>query len=89
MASDCLFVTGGTGFVGRHLVKALCARGKRVRAVIRPGKEKFFEEQGLSVETILTEDLFAESSAWWKEAYQEVDTVIHCAWFAKVGEYRS
>src|SRR5438552_19019478 len=30
-----VFVTGGTGFVGAHLVKALCARGDRVTALVR------------------------------------------------------
>ena len=30
-----VFVTGGTGFVGAHLVKALCARGDTVTALVR------------------------------------------------------
>jgi nucleoside-diphosphate-sugar epimerase len=30
-------VTGGTGFVGSHLIEELRARGDRVRAVVRPG----------------------------------------------------
>src|SRR5437667_12792252 len=30
-----VFVTGGTGFVGAHLVKALCARGDTVMALVR------------------------------------------------------
>ena len=30
-----VFVTGGTGFVGAHLVKALCARGDSVTALVR------------------------------------------------------
>jgi nucleoside-diphosphate-sugar epimerase len=29
------FVTGGTGFVGAHLVQALCARGDRVTCLVR------------------------------------------------------
>ncbi|HEX2646991.1 MAG TPA: SDR family oxidoreductase, partial [Candidatus Dormibacteraeota bacterium] len=29
------FVTGGTGFVGGHLVQALCARGDAVTCLVR------------------------------------------------------
>src|SRR2546430_6787046 len=32
-----VLVTGGTGFVGLHLVEALIRRGDQVRALVRPG----------------------------------------------------
>jgi len=35
-----VFLTGGTGFVGNHLVNALLDNGHRVRCLIRPGSEK-------------------------------------------------
>jgi nucleoside-diphosphate-sugar epimerase len=34
-----VFVTGGTGYVGRRLIPALLERGHRVRALVRPGSE--------------------------------------------------
>ena len=34
-----VFITGGTGYVGRHVIPALIARGHRVRALVRPGSE--------------------------------------------------
>ena len=38
--SHRLFVTGGTGYVGRPLITQLLARGHEVRALVRPGSEK-------------------------------------------------
>ncbi len=35
-----VFVTGGTGYVGRPLITQLLARGHEVRALVRPGSEK-------------------------------------------------
>lgn len=35
-----VFVTGGTGFVGRQLCQQLCSSGHEVLALVRPGSEK-------------------------------------------------
>jgi len=45
------FVTGGTGFVGANLVRALAAEGAAVRVLVRPGSDRSGLE-GLPVETI-------------------------------------
>lgn len=34
-----VFITGGTGFMGRRLIQSLAACGHRVRALVRPGSE--------------------------------------------------
>jgi dihydroflavonol-4-reductase len=37
--SDEVFLTGGSGFVGGHILNALVERGYRVRALVREGRE--------------------------------------------------
>ena len=34
-----IFLTGATGYIGRHLIPELLARGHTVRALVRPGSE--------------------------------------------------
>jgi len=42
-----VFVTGGSGFIGSHLVQTLRARGERVRCLVRKGsKSKLLREAG-------------------------------------------
>ena len=40
MQRHCVFITGGTGYVGRPLITLLLERGHDVRALVRPGSEK-------------------------------------------------
>ena len=41
-------VTGGTGFLGGHLIEALVARGELVQALVRPGSDtRLLERPGV------------------------------------------
>ena len=45
-----ILLTGGNGFVGRHLVSALQARGDGVRVLALPGEDTgWLEQRGVSV----------------------------------------
>ena len=45
-----ILVTGGTGFIGRHLVQRMRKEGLAVRAVVRdPGKAQPLKDLGVDV----------------------------------------
>lgn len=68
-------VTGGTGFVGAHLVRALLGRGDAVRCLARPGS-RLDNLAGLDVE-VVTGDLCDPASL--ERAVAGCDQVFHCA----------
>ena len=46
---DPVFVTGGTGYIGRALIDALLERGYRIHALVRPGSETKLPSSALPV----------------------------------------
>ncbi|MGH9365212.1 MAG: hopanoid-associated sugar epimerase [Thermoanaerobaculia bacterium] len=68
-------VTGGTGFVGAHVVRALLARGRAVRCLVRPGSRRG-NLDGLPVE-LVEGDLNEPASL--SRALAGVETLYHCA----------
>jgi dihydroflavonol-4-reductase len=68
-------VTGGTGFVGAHVVRALLAEGRPVRCLVRPGSRRDNLE-GLDVE-VVTGDLTDPASL--ARALSGVETLYHVA----------
>ncbi|WP_022835717.1 NAD-dependent epimerase/dehydratase family protein [Salisaeta longa] len=72
-AAPVAFVTGGTGFVGSHLVEALLDRGFTVRALVR-SRRKWLA--GLNVD-VVRGDLSDVEALW--EGVQGADYVFHLA----------
>jgi len=71
-----VFVTGSTGFVGAHLVKALCARGDRITALVR--QPALAQRLGWSPEVRLVRgDLETETAL--REGCAGADVVYHVA----------
>ena len=68
-------VTGGSGFLGSHLVETLVARGENVRALVRPTSKKA-HLKSLGVE-LAYGDLNDIQSL--REAMQDIERVYHCA----------
>ena len=69
------FVTGGTGLVGSHIVRALLAEGYRVRVGIRPSSD-CSAIAGLPIETVFADVLDRKML---KNAVAGCDLVFHAA----------
>src|SRR6185295_20406204 len=72
-------VTGGTGFLGTHLVRTLCERGERVRVLTRGGAP---ELDDLGVEVVqgdVVRDL--DGATPLQRVIDGCDTIYHLAGF--------
>lgn len=78
-----ILLTGASGFVGRHVLRALLGRGHKVRAITRTRLN--ISESNL--EQLMVDDLFAASDDWLADACAGIDMTIHCAWYAEPGQY--
>ncbi len=85
--NQTVLLTGGTGFVGRQILKSLTAQSIGVRLIVRAGKEKQVPADALIEKILTTDDLFNEPYDWWVSACQGIDTAIHAAWYAEPGKY--
>lgn len=82
-----VLLTGATGFVGRHVLRALDQRGVPVRVVVRHGKRNDLNAASGIERVVTSPDLFSEDSVWWSDVCQDVDTVIHVAWYVDPKTY--
>ncbi len=69
-----MLITGGTGFVGSHLIKRLIDEGHKVRCVIREGSKKIDRIKGLGAEIVHGDVTDADSLT---DACKGVDTIVH------------
>ncbi len=83
-----VFVTGGTGLVGSHLIYSLLVKGRKVRAIYRQGSNRdrlkrifgyYYENAGELYDKIewVECDIFDYEKL--KEAIRGADIVYHCA----------
>jgi len=71
-----IFITGGTGFLGRHLLAALCRQGQRVRVLTRRPEQHGWLAKYPNVD-VVAGDLRLEADL--SAALQGCDAVIHAA----------
>jgi dTDP-6-deoxy-L-talose 4-dehydrogenase (NAD+) len=82
-----VLITGGTGFVGQQIVKALLHRKIEITLVVRKGKEKDAKELCSTANVISSDNIFSENEQWWASACASIDTVVHSAWHVEPGKY--
>jgi nucleoside-diphosphate-sugar epimerase len=75
-----ILITGGTGFIGSHVVEALCARREAVRCLVRQKGARQKRDLPAGVEQAHGELVSGEGI---EEALRGVDTVIHLAGVTK------
>ena len=85
--SSVTLLTGGTGFVGRQVLRALSEKDIKVRLIVRGEKQLEFANQKCIESVVISQDLFLQDATWWANVCQGVDTVIHVAWYAEPGKY--
>ena len=82
-----ILLTGGAGFVGRHLLERLAVQGVAVRLIVRTPHQSADAAMPGVTSIVTSPDIFAEDVSWWTQACADVDSVIHAAWYAEPGQY--
>jgi nucleoside-diphosphate-sugar epimerase len=78
-----VLITGGTGFVGRQIIKHLVTSGCNIRNVTRNNDECVADH----FDNYYLRDLFNATTDELIKACEGVDIIIHSAWYAEPGKY--
>jgi nucleoside-diphosphate-sugar epimerase len=80
MPSEIIFLTGGTGYLGSHILNQLLAKGYHVKAAVRQKKaaqfKQHYQSHGAKFEAVIIEDI---SHSQFNEELKGVNAVIHTA----------
>jgi NADH dehydrogenase len=77
-----ILVTGGTGFIGRNLIRSLVQRGEQVRVLLRPSKISPNFPKGISVEVAVSS--FSDQRSL-RAALKDVNIIFHLAGAERYG----
>ncbi|MBI9050509.1 MAG: NAD(P)H-binding protein [Anaerolineaceae bacterium] len=77
-----ILITGGTGFIGRHLVPYLSDLGYQVRLLIKPSKDSPLLPSGMTVDAAVCS---LNDERGLMAAMKGVDTIIHLAGSERMG----
>jgi uncharacterized protein YbjT (DUF2867 family) len=77
-----ILVTGGTGFIGQHLVRQLVLQGYKVRILLRPSPESPNLPTGLPIQVAVSS---LNDRRGLRAALKDIDTVVHLAGTESLG----
>ena len=80
-----ILLTGASGFIGNYVVSELLKHNIEIFSVQRSTNSEKVSNKRIHV--IETNDLFSESIEWWEKKCNNIDIVLHLAWFTKSREY--
>lgn len=81
-----ILLTGATGFLGKKILDALNSKDIAIHVISRCDESFFVDYQNVT-KIIKTKNFFTESADWYKNICNEVDIIIHAAWYAEPGKY--
>ena len=77
-----ILITGGTGFIGNHLIRHLSAEGHAIKLLIRPSKQSPKLPNGLPLEVAVTS---LSDPKGLRAALKDVDVIYHLATAENLG----
>ena len=82
-----VLLSGGSGFVGSQILKALAKKDVDIVLIAR-ASSLFAKIDSKKIKHIIyTDNIFEESNAWFQSICQDIDIVIHAAWYVEPGKY--
>lgn len=83
-----ILMTGGTGFVGKHVLRKFLSRDVTVKLTLRTPLSGIRDQSPKIQEPILSKDIFAEDENWWAKVLPGTDILVHLAWYTEPGQYQ-
>ena len=79
-----LLITGASGFIGQHVVRLLVEEPLGLHLILRPASTI---DPGIRnrVEVTGTRDVFQETTDWWGNILDQIDAIVHLAWYVQEG----
>ena len=83
-----ILLTGAGGFVGQQVLNSLLQTDNDLSLVLRTGADQSLYKNKKNIKSIIySDDIFTENQQWWIHALQNVELVIHVAWYTEPGKY--